>query len=471
MKKIFLICLGIFIFLNLINLVFAGSVVRNLSSENPLAGEEIEVTLIVDFDEEDLSYYIQEEVPVEAEVVDKGSVMTWDGNILRMGGDAQTQGDFSYTYKIKFSAEGVYDFGEDISFKSYDGYIMGDVNVVVGAPCIPNWTRHEENCSEAEYEVTWFEDENSCGQARENETEDCDFDGNGIIGNVSDVETEEVDDLEIWIDDDKLDLDAVYDEELWVEFYDDEDLLLSFEYDFEDEPLNLRKIYVEKQGSRDDFGFLLVNGLEDVDKEFWIEIVDEDSEYVCVRDREIFDIDDMTDKCTSRREELLECPGNKSDFECRVEDGFFVVNYLEHSAVKEMHDFDAVSSGGDDDDGVCNPDWDCDWSGCSNGVKTYRCVDVNSCGDISSRPSAHGMTNTCGSVGGDTPPASGGDEEKEEDGVGKIIFIIVIVMVVLILIVIGIVFWAEHSRKKKQEEAVTGQGTGNMNQGQGVMYQ
>lgn len=116
----------------LLPLVLSGNVTRSFSNSNPLVGEEIIVSLIFNFDANDLSYFVQENLPVEAFLVNKGN-FTNTSNILRLEGVASSSSLVKReTYKISFSSPGVYSFGSDISFASYTS-LLGATTISVGS--------------------------------------------------------------------------------------------------------------------------------------------------------------------------------------------------------------------------------------------------------------------------------------------------------------------------------------------------
>ncbi len=320
--------------------------------------------------------------------------------------------------------------------------------------CNSVWVQHNESCIINDTRVVWYEDTN-CSLKKANETYDCDFNSNGIIGNISDVRTLRIDSLKIYIDGRKFNWSKDYaDDEYEVEFMDeDENIILSFDYDFEDDPaLNLKNIYLEKQRSSSDFGYLIVDGLTDINKTFLVEKVESDSEYVCVKDKEILDMGDFSDKCTGSKEYWVKCPGNNSKFKCIVAGSFFSVSGLKNSAIKELINFIQITNSNDNDDDTasCSQRWNCVWSNCNNNIQTYDCVDLNNCNNLTGMPSQSPRACSSQTTTTTTTTNASGETGKTPTEKGKIIFYVLISVIILIFLIVLIIFFVEYTKKKNQ---------------------
>ncbi|MBU1989101.1 MAG: hypothetical protein KKD94_06510, partial [Nanoarchaeota archaeon] len=276
--------------------------------------------------------------------------------------------------------------------------------------CVPNWTAHNTACNAiTETYVIWYSDEEQCENVtvRGNDTVYCDPDGNGIIGKVHEIDDDNFDVI-VYIDNDEINYSTNYTllGEEKVEFVDeDTDLVrIEFDYDFEEEEaLNLKIIHVEVQDDNDDFGYILIEGLEDIDKEVRVERI-LDSGIVCVEDRAIDDIDDIDEDCDGSREYIVQCPGENSnqDIECDVSSGVYIISGLEHSGVREIDGWTNPVCGsghlnlcttqtsctnvggywytnGCHSSQDCAASWTCNWGSCINGQRTKTCTDENNC--------------------------------------------------------------------------------------------
>jgi len=351
-------------------------------------------------------------------------------------------------------------------------------------PCEPNWTTYETSCDESTETVTTYPiDEALCYEPTDipsNETEDCDFDGNGLIGTEDDIDDIHFD-LELEIDGDEVDYFENFTGEEDIDIIDDDgDIVrVEFEWDFDDGPLNLREIEIEIQDSDDDFGYIIVKGI-DAEKKVRVDKV-LNSEMICVKDREsVDDIGDIDDECDGSSEYYIECPGEDDNnrFECALSSqDVYVVDGLDHSGVRELDgtppppppppppgctpqwsygtwstcvngekvrtvvDLNSCENSTTETDVctvACVPDWDCSgWdpsdSDCSDGETQERtCPDLNSCGTTTGRPT---QSKTC---------------EQDGSGFTKQTWIIIIIVVLVLLIIVVIIIIVKVSGSKKK---------------------
>ena len=279
-------------------------------------------------------------------------------------------------------------------------------NFTSPCPSCANWTSITTPCTSSDTYTTYYNNTNSTctnpGPPPLNITTDCDYNNLGIIGNEDEVDDVNVD-INIEIDNANLNITKDYNATKTVEIKDEDDnVIVEFEHDFSDSALNLRQILIKTQSSSTNYGYIIVNGISD-EKTVRVEKIKDDVDEVCVEDREMTSISAISSDCDNSNEDLVPCPGNEDDYECDVEDDFFVVSGLTNSGVREY--------GGTEPDN-CVPDWDCpDWSTitCINGIQTRTCPDNNDCGTTSGRPS---LTQTCTT----TPPPGGCTPDWECSG-------------------------------------------------------
>jgi len=246
----------------------------------------------------------------------------------------------------------------------------------VVSECISNWIEKNTACGSDETYTIYHTDDNICETPVNypaNRTAHCDFDSNGIIGKIININEHNVDDLEIEIDEKKLNLSDTYRGTNEVEIFEDEKLRVKFKWDFDEAPLNLKEIELRKQTSSADYGYLIVNGL-DIEKEIRIDRIAE-TDSVCVKEREISSISKISDDCDKSREELISCPGESDDEDvtCEIDGDFLVISGLKNSGVTE-YDADYIPP-------TCTESWSYGaWSVCSNGQQTRTATDANDCG-------------------------------------------------------------------------------------------
>ncbi len=176
-----------------------------------------------------------------------------------------------------------------------------------------------------------------------------------------------------------------------VEIKDGDDVILSFNFDFDSANLNFYDLVVQK--GTGDLGSWLVSGIPDDGlvgtKSAYVNKLNDTSGYVCIKDSAITDIDVISAKCnsTDATETLVRCDGAEhDDYTCTESDDKYYITGLSHSGVKEY---------------ACTEAWSCGgWSGCSGGTQTRGCSDTNNCGTTLSVPPT---SQSCDSGGGDNP--------------------------------------------------------------------
>jgi hypothetical protein len=250
------------------------------------------------------------------------------------------------------------------------------------APTCTNYTSHNNTCTSDDTFTTYYTCTSS-GTAPTNITNDCDYNHLGVIGVNSDVHDTNVQ-VEVFIDDDPLNTTKNYTgDERAVEIFDNDDnLLASFDYDFSS-PLNLRAIDVIKQPSSSHSGYLIINGLEDIEKTFYVNKKDNASTKVCARNRDTSGYSTFSNLCTGNYEHLVNCPGSTDNYTCSLSGNVFTVSGLTHSAVREM--------GTSPPPGSCIPLWNncTSWAPtpCTSGQsQTRTCTDSNHCGTNVGKP-------------------------------------------------------------------------------------
>lgn len=210
----------------------------------------------------------------------------------------------------------------------------------------------------------------------------------GILGNIS---ISNIKNITIKIDGKTLNNSRDYsmDGEKRFEIYEENKLLVSFEFNLTEKLLDLRDITIKKQNLSSNIGYLIVNGIDE-EKTFYIDRIDNLSNQICVKDSEISSINSISSGCSASNEKIVKCPGTNSSISCTISSSGnkFIVSGLTNSAVKEY-----LSSLPDDD---CEPNWDCSsWSICSNNLQTRTCPDINNCSSSIGRPN---ITQSCSST-------------------------------------------------------------------------
>jgi len=248
--------------------------------------------------------------------------------------------------------------------------------------CTPEWVSHDSSCGTNDYQTRTYTDSNNCGETKASEQISCDYGNKKVVGQVSEIETENVGNLALKIDGTNFNSATDYSSYgiVEVQILESSEKLLAFDWDFST-PLELRSITIQKQDSNDEEGYLIVNGLEGSEKTFYVDKLTSENK-VCVEDAAVDSSSDMSARCNEDNEYLVSCPGNKDQFDCSISGDKYVVSGLSNSGVEET---DGVNNGGTDDD--CTPSWSCGaWSTCSGGTQTRTCTDSESCGTTQNKP-------------------------------------------------------------------------------------
>ncbi|MBU0977667.1 MAG: hypothetical protein KKD18_04585 [Nanoarchaeota archaeon] len=248
-----------------------------------------------------------------------------------------------------------------------------------GSACVPNWTEMNTTCSSSTESYTvWFRDMNDCNAtAPANRTEYCDYNHNGIVGTVSDIDDVHLNIVYVKINGNYINYSGNYTGDKEVQLIENSSgnqvVRVAFDFDFDDGPLNFHKIKIERQSNNDGFGYLIVQGLEDVnDKEFRVDRV-EGSYAICVKDRQIDDVSDIGANCDGDDEDYIVCPGTLGGYLCDTNvSGVFVVQGLDNSGVREMMGYSGPTG--------CQPNWSVGaWGNCINGTRRRTVTDMNNC--------------------------------------------------------------------------------------------
>jgi hypothetical protein len=268
----------------------------------------------------------------------------------------------------------------------YENYLFISLELPEEIPCIPNWTKVENSCLSNETKLIWFNDTNNCDALTgkpQNIIEDCDYNENGLIGNLSSIKQNRMNNLKIFINSSE-NLSKFYSSSLPVKIKENQTIRAKFIYNFSKSPLNLRQIKIEKQSSNSNYGYLIINGIN-ASKEVYVDRINSSSNFVCIKNSEVSSIGSLTSLCTGNREYLIKCNNTiQSGFKCNISGNKFHIFGLTNSAVKEML-IDLSPSLTSTDS--CTPNWSCTpWSSCINGSQTRVCIDLNDCEDISTKP-------------------------------------------------------------------------------------
>lgn len=170
-----------------------------------------------------------------------------------------------------------------------------------------------------------------------------------LIGDKESIE-DNYDNLLIKIDE-ETNLNGSFSGTKSIEFLDDTKTIISFEFNFDDNTLNLFDLEIKKQANG--IGSIMVKGISNVTKTVYVDRLTSTNNAVCIKDQEILTIDEITTDCTGTDEIKLNCPGNNENYACSIENNRFKVEGLSHSGVKESYiaPSQPTDSGSSDDSG------------------------------------------------------------------------------------------------------------------------
>jgi len=122
-----------------------------------------------------------------------------------------------------------------------------------------------------------------------------------------------------------------------VEFYSNNEKVITFDFDFDSKILNLSNLQITKQTSPTE-GSIVVKGMPSgVSKTVYIDRLTPSDNSVCIKDAEISNISEVSSSCDGTNEFKVECPGTNGGYTCSVEGSRFKVSGLQHSGVKEFY--------------------------------------------------------------------------------------------------------------------------------------
>lgn len=265
---------------------------------------------------------------------------------------------------------------------SLDVYVF-TVSIVTN--CTPNWIATVEACKQDDTQNVWYNDSKSCNSLvnkPDNSTKMCDYNSNGIIGSLSNVYQRNTN-ISITINSATLNLSANYTSVKTVEFKEGNITRVSFLWNFT-YPLNLKQIFLEKQSSSSQVGYIILEGLN-ATKTLTIDRLNASGK-ICIKDAVVNDISEISAQCNSNNEIIISCPGANSSLSCIIVNNKFVVSGISHSGIREI-----LASGTTPT--TCTPSWICsDWANCVNNLKTRTCLDSNNCNLNVGKPN---LTQSC----------------------------------------------------------------------------
>lgn len=169
-----------------------------------------------------------------------------------------------------------------------------------------------------------------------------------------------------------------------VEIKQNNETIIETEINFtKEDDFDWTKIILKKQDLNSTQGYTIINGLN-YTKNITIDKLDSESKYVCIKDKEISSIEEISKECNGANEYLIECTGNTinntTNFTCKISGSKFIVTGLMHSGVVEIIPTPEP----------CIQNWQCDeWSDYEKECGYRTCIDLNDCGNVTGKPAEY----------------------------------------------------------------------------------
>jgi hypothetical protein len=143
------------------------------------------------------------------------------------------------------------------------------------------------------------------------------------------------------------------------------------------------RIILKKQDANSTKGYVIIDGLN-FTKNITLDRLNNQSKSVCVKDKEINSISEISGRCNSTNEYLIKCTENltnltnsTTNFTCRISNNKFIITGLMNSAVIEILPSEEN----------CISNWACtDWTNYAKTCGYRTCTDSNSCNNQSTMP-------------------------------------------------------------------------------------
>lgn len=315
-----------------------------------------------------------------------------------------------------------------------------------GSTCSTSFKANITDCRPDERIVKYFMANSTCGiKAPDNITlERCDYNNNKIIGNLSDIDSN----FNFTFYDNSLPINmgnnfsGVHS----LSMNEGGNVRVEFDFNFSSSSLDMTRVFIRRQANSSNEGYIIINGLNGVNKNVYVDKVKNFSNSVCIKESSITNIGSISDSCSSSNERLISCNNiQDSGYTCQDLGNFYFVTGLNHSAVMEFDE--SIFSGSQS----CTPSWSCgEWSECIAGEQTRLCTDLNSCQSIANKPAEAQSCSEQTFGSNDRDPDN--INPISEDSGGKIYFwVIIVIMSFAILTVIALIVISISKRRMQNK--------------------
>jgi len=214
--------------------------------------------------------------------------------------------------------------------------------------CLPSWYQVNNSCASNDLATTWYNDSNNCysqtnlesdrNNSPTNTTSHCDYNNNGIIGNLNSVNGTNIANLGLDINQ-SSNLNQNFTGLQLVQFKDNGVLLFEFYFNFDLGPLDLMDIAAEKQPGFSTSSYMVIQGLDltsqSQTKTVYLNRIINGTG-LCIKDSQIAFISEITGACTGSGETWLACNGSSGPYTCVINGSQYKTTGLVHSGIKEQ---------------------------------------------------------------------------------------------------------------------------------------
>jgi len=221
--------------------------------------------------------------------------------------------------------------------------VLNEGNFIAGEnysldECIPNFIE-EINCNSEDSLVVSYNDTKSCftktnltSDLKENKTKlfSCDYNNDGFIGNISNINST----LNVSLENKLLESNLSN-----ILIKKENKTLIEFNYNLSEKTINLAELILESKSDRD-YANIIITGLNltNVTKTVFLDVKLSTSG-LCIKDQEILSINEISNSCTGINETWIQCPGSKNSYICSVINNTYKVEGLKHSGIKEQTNY------------------------------------------------------------------------------------------------------------------------------------
>lgn len=116
-------------------------------------------------------------------------------------------------------------------------------------------------------------------------------------------------------------------------------IITQFYFDFSKGVLDISNIHLQKQDQNSTKGYIIVSGIENTTKTLYLDNINPNMNWVCIKDADISDISEITPNCQGTDEYMVQCNGRLTNesYSCTNNGQEFIITGLRHSGVVQYN--------------------------------------------------------------------------------------------------------------------------------------